>query len=92
MSKQNYIIVDGVKQPFPPIATPDPSLSKIRELLRGYDQPDTILPNSALITDSNSKISQLTIVGNLSLNGAGDDAINSLGKINQIDCGFFDEE
>lgn len=55
--------------------------------------PGTVEPLSCLITDGNGEIQGLTISGNLSLNGSpdGDTAINTLGKINQIDCGSFNE-
>lgn len=93
ITKQQFSVAPNSRAiPYPPVAAPTPTDQQIRELLRGYDEPGSVLPNAVLITDSNSKIQQLTIVGNLSLNGDGDTAINTLGKINQIDCGFFDEE
>ncbi len=91
VTKQQYSVAPNSRAiPYPPAPVPTPTDEQIRQLLRGYDEPGQVLPNAVLITNSQSKIDELTIVGNLSLNGTGDDAINSLGKINQIDCGFFD--
>lgn len=91
--KQKYSVAPNSRAvPYPPPSIPLPTDVEIRELLRSYDEDGQVLPNAAIITDDEGKISGLTISGNLSLNGDGDVAINTLGKINQIDCGFFDEE
>lgn len=53
--------------------------------------PGTIEPNSCVITDETGAIDELTIIGNLSLSESedGDIALNTLGKENKIDCGYF---
>lgn len=57
-------------------------------------QPGTLVANSALIVGQNGQINELTITGNLNLSGTDDafTAINSLGKVNEIDCGYINDE
>jgi hypothetical protein len=54
-------------------------------------EPGSIQPLSCLITDELGRLGSLNISGNLNLGGTEDatDAINILGKINEIDCGFI---
>jgi hypothetical protein len=59
MAKQNYIIKNGVAQPFPIPEAARPTISEMREVLGGYDQQGVLLPNSAIITDSESKVDVL---------------------------------
>jgi hypothetical protein len=59
MAKQNYIIKNGVAQPFPIPEAARPTISEMREVLGGYDQQGVLLPNSAIITDSQSKVDVL---------------------------------
>ena len=88
--KQQYSVAPNSRAvPYPPPSIPLPTDQQIRDLLRSYDEDGDVLSNAAIITDDEGKISSLTVIGNLSLNGIGTDAINTLGKINQIDCGFF---
>lgn len=54
--KQNYIVRNGVAQPFPIPDAPRPTISEMRQLLRGYDQQGTLLPNAAIITNDISKV------------------------------------
>lgn len=88
----NFIVKNGETRQFPVPVSLTPGPETIRQLLRGYESPETILPNAVLFTDANSKISAMTIVGNLSLSGsdAADTAINTLGKSNTIDCGTYE--
>lgn len=53
--------------------------------------PGTVEPFSCVIVDAEKSVDQFTIRGNLSLSGGddADDAINLLGKNNEIDCGGF---
>lgn len=53
--------------------------------------PGTVEPFSCVILDEDKSVDEFTIRGSLSLNGgsAADDALNLLGKNNQIDCGSF---
>jgi len=92
VSRQLYSVPPNSNRvAYPAAEEPTPTDAQIRNLLRGYDTPGTVLPNAVLITNADSKINELTILGNLSLNGEGDTAINTLGKINKIDCGSFGE-
>lgn len=54
--RQNYIVRNGVAQPFPIPDAPRPTISEMRQLLRGYDQQGTLLPNAAIITNDISKV------------------------------------
>ena len=56
MAKQNYIIKNGVAQPFPIPEAARPTITEMRSVLGAYDQQGVLLPNSAIITDSNSKV------------------------------------
>lgn len=56
MAKQNYIVKNGVAQPFPIPEAARPTFTEIRQVLRGYDEQGTLLPNAAIITDSESKV------------------------------------
>lgn len=88
--KQQYSVAPNSRAvPYPPPSIPLPTDQQIRDLLRSYDDSGEVLPSAAIITDDQGRISGLTVIGNLSLNGVGTDALNTLGKINQIDCGFF---
>ena len=60
VTKQQFSIAPNSRAiPYPPVAVPTPTDAQIRELLRGYDEPGSNLPNAVLITDSNSKIQEL---------------------------------
>jgi len=54
--RQNYIVRNGVAQPFPIPDAPRPTITEMRQLLRGYDQQGTLLPNAAIITNDISKV------------------------------------
>lgn len=54
--RQNYIVRNGVAQPFPIPDAPRPTISEMRQLLRGYNQQGTLLPNAAIITNDISKV------------------------------------
>ena len=54
--RQNYIVKNGVRQRFPIPEAARPTLTEMREVLSGYDQLGVLLPNSAILTDDNSKV------------------------------------
>lgn len=54
--RQNYIVRNGVAQPYPIPDAPRPTITEMRQLLRGYDQQGTLLPNAAIITNDISKV------------------------------------
>ena len=57
VSRQLYSVPrNGTAAAYPPAAVPTPTDAQIRELLRGYDEQGTLLPNAAIITDSESKV------------------------------------
>ena len=57
VSRQLYSVPrNGTATAYPPAAVPTPTDAQIRELLRGYDQQGTLLPNAAIITDTESKV------------------------------------
>lgn len=96
VSRQLYSVPrNGAATAYPPAEIPTPTDAQIRSLLRGYDDAGVILPNAAILTDENGKIQNLTIVGEFSITGGSgsdaDIALNTFGKINQIDCGTFGE-
>lgn len=54
--RQNYIVRNGVAQPYPIPEAPRPTITEMRQLLRGYNQQGTLLPNAAIITNDISKV------------------------------------
>jgi hypothetical protein len=57
ITKQQFSVAPNSRAVvYPPVVQPTPTDAQIRELLRGYDEQGTLLANSAIITDSDSKV------------------------------------
>lgn len=57
VSRQLYSVApNSNRTAYPPAEEATPTLAQIRQLLRGYDDPGVLIPNSALIVDENSTI------------------------------------